>query len=145
MHRNLLGLCRTLLGEDKARAEFYDYLEGLLCPWLTLGALERADHDLLAALYQQCRRVDWELNGKGWERMRRMILPLVLFLLVAGGVILLSLTGNSFWESVTERLQEVQTAVARLYRQSTETQRLVAFGMVVAAIGMAIAWRTSRH
>jgi serine/threonine protein kinase len=63
LYQRVLHACRAHADADPARADFFQHLEALVRPWLTLQTLQRTDAAMLGALARQCRQVEWELSG----------------------------------------------------------------------------------
>jgi hypothetical protein len=82
-HGHLLRCCREMVegcGEEKKI--FYEGIEQVVRPWLSVEALIQADREILVEILQRCRRVERDLGGRHLLKVNRRWLKPVLMVLV---------------------------------------------------------------
>jgi hypothetical protein len=142
LHRDLLGCCRVLAEENEPRRDFYRLLEGLVRPWLSLRTLAQTDSETLLALSLQCREIDRRLNGRRLRVKGRWVLGLALVSVTAALVVLFPSQSAAILQSALDEGERAWKAMLLTYRQSSDTQRLILLGFLIAVISMVVAWRT---
>jgi hypothetical protein len=71
LHQNLLRVCQALAGADEQARPFYEGLETVARPWLSLWVLEQADRQILFDLLDRSRQAGGELGGPTWGYLAR--------------------------------------------------------------------------
>jgi hypothetical protein len=90
LHRGLIATCRALARDlDNPKREIYERMDRLVSPWLSVGALEKADREILNDLLLVCRVIDRQLGGRRGGTVVRRCVALVLVALIATGSLLL--------------------------------------------------------
>jgi hypothetical protein len=100
LRQDLLDLCRAYANRNGS-ARFYQGLESLVTPWLTLRTLEQADEEILVDLFARCREIEQDLGGQTWQfRARRMVKPALLALAAIASLVLVALHMEGKWQAV---------------------------------------------
>jgi hypothetical protein len=96
LHAKMLASVRELkAGGEPGAEEFFGRLEELLAPWVTLGSLHFADHEVVYRLMIQGQRMQEPLDEACGIRWRRRALK---FTLVGGGALTGVLAGYILWQ-----------------------------------------------
>jgi hypothetical protein len=145
LYDDLLEACRAAAaGASGADREFYQALEGLVRPWLTLEILVRTDQELLADLLGRCQEADRRLRGKQprppsrWALSAGSAAVIVLLILATAAVFALD-----WWQaSLNRRFGVVVDDVRYAWRELGETnQWLVVGGLaVLLVLGVVARW-----
>jgi serine/threonine protein kinase len=97
LYQHLLDACRRHAAADAARADYFQRLEAIVRPWMSLQTFRQTDATMLQALWRQCRCVEWELSG-GREPVKACPWLLLLALLVGPtAVVVWFFTFGSRW------------------------------------------------
>jgi hypothetical protein len=90
LQRRLVDTCRALARvPGLPNGGVYDRMERLVSPWLTLGALEQADGEILNDLLTLGRQLDRQLGGgRWWPGIRRGAVRALVVALIAAGSLL---------------------------------------------------------
>jgi hypothetical protein len=141
LHRDLLGCCRSLAEGNGSRREFFLLLEGVARPWTSLRTLAQTDGDTLLALSQQCRDVDRRLNGRRLRLRPGWVLGVALVSTTAAVVALFPTQAVAGLQSALDEAYRLWRWLLLTYRQSSDVERLIFVGFIVAVVSMVIAWR----
>lgn len=97
LHEMLLKICRALSErEGLENGPFYQELEELLVPWVTLESLTQADGEIVWGLLCRCEQVERVLGGRpaksvDWRRINLVVLGL------AGGTAVVMVVVLATW------------------------------------------------
>jgi hypothetical protein len=139
----LLAACRSLAAEGPDGGYYRD-LQNLVQPWLTCGALEQADGEILAGLLGRCRQVERELGGPAWVSAAGRWAAWGLVVLAAAAVpVLLVVAANAVGMPLGEQVGGWWRLLDHAVRNASDAQRWVAVGFVAVLVGMYLASRTS--
>jgi hypothetical protein len=143
MHRELIAACRSMASEADAEGRiYYEKLEDLVAPWLSLNTLERAETEILADLLARCRRVDRELGGRGGRpRVLTRVAKVALGAAVLGGGLALTPTLGVDMRPLVDRLRDWTDSIWIVVRFSTASERI---GVAVAVVVVVSIWVNSR-
>jgi hypothetical protein len=146
LYRELLAACRALASTGDADWQTYARrLEAVVRPWLAARVLERADPDILLDLLARCRRIDRDLNGRDWRSVARAwVWPAVAGLAGAALIALVTCAMSGMLQPLSDWLHHEWRAVRVAVQESTDVQRLLAVGVVVALIGAYLAYHSRR-
>jgi hypothetical protein len=145
LHQDLLRACRSLAGgADEGRRRPCQRMESLAEPWMTPAALEKADGLVLFDLLARGRQVEGEFDGRPWRAWRRGVSPSAL-LGVAAGLAVGGATAALFLVRPARGWFSDRFAVVyRAVRDAGTAQQVLAAGVVLTAIVMAVVWRAAR-
>lgn len=138
LHRELIADCRAAAENAGAdRRPYYDGLESMVRPWLTVWVLGQADREILSNLYRQCDTIDRELHGgrrgvlghPGLHRLAAALAVVILGTLTAAALSL-------YWEPIQNWVEDVCRAIRIAIKQSTIAQQLIAAGIGVSLLAM---------
>jgi hypothetical protein len=86
LHRELMEACRALArAPDNPKKWLYEHMERLVSPWLSVGALEQADGEIIDDLLFLCRQLDRQLSGRRWGAVIRRGAAWAFLILIAAG------------------------------------------------------------
>ncbi|MFL5245747.1 MAG: hypothetical protein ACJ8FY_27050 [Gemmataceae bacterium] len=146
LHKGLLKACRILVenSNDPDQCAFYQSLEELAKPWLSLRILARTDDRFLANLLDRCRAMEERLTGRKRRSKRRWLWPAAAFIGAAAGV--------AFWQAGPSRsgglaLNWLRSCSKVLYRAAVDTtlvQWMILGGIGTAMITVYIVTRVRR-
>jgi hypothetical protein len=147
IHQDLLTSCRALANSpDAPQRELGRRLEKLVGPWLTCGALEQANQQVLLDLLDRCRQAELDLG------VRR--LPLGVWRLALAGALAAGTTALVAWLVVTNaigwgpawsRLQSLAQPVWLFVRQLGAVPAVLAGGAVVVVIAVILVATAARR
>src|SRR4051794_8857333 len=108
LHREVIEGCRALARTaDEAKRAFYQDLEALAHPWLTLAVLARENREILFDLLIRCRQAERELCGRpkapaarGWT------VPALAAVAAAVGAVLWTWIADRGWLPILNRVQD---------------------------------------
>jgi hypothetical protein len=86
VYQRLLAVLRANAGADPQQAEYFQRLEAVVRPWLSLKVLRQTEGPILEALLLECKQIEWEVCGgrePGWPWRW---LTVALLLLTPAGV-----------------------------------------------------------
>jgi hypothetical protein len=146
LHRELLAACRTPAGmAAETKRDFYQDLESLVQPWLSLYVLEQTPRDILFDLFARCQQVERELGCRTWvDNLRRWALPLAALLTVAAGVALLVWTADRVLLPALVKLSDCWQVVWFATKRSSATQQWGAAGILAIVIAIFLLTRSPR-
>jgi hypothetical protein len=133
MHRRLLERCRSLAKAepDRDRQRFFESLEELARPWLSLSVLAQTERKIVADLLNCCYRLERQMGGRtGLPRVPRWLLLPTASLAAAGAYFFLPGVSRLAAPVVNWLLGLFQT-FSLLYGGTTTGQRLLAAGIVL--------------
>jgi hypothetical protein len=146
LHKELIQACRTLKATpDEAKRAFYDGLENLAQPWLTLNVLERSEQEILFDLLLRCRQAERELGGRRGRYVARLcaVWGLALVAAVAAVVLVYGVANWGWfrnWQATRAWGDSFWTAV----KHSSPLERVAVVGLLMLLIGIPLAWRVPR-
>jgi hypothetical protein len=146
-YRDVLESCRAAAAAASgAERDFYESLEGLARPWMTLDVLVHTDAEMLADLLRRCRDAERRLLGQGPRPPSRRALSagtaalIALLLVMAAGIFALD-----WWPaSLTRRLRALADDAWYSWRLAGQTTQLLILGAVVALFLLALVGRWAR-
>jgi hypothetical protein len=146
LHQELMQACRALQGTpDEAKRAFYEGLEKVAQPWLTLHVLERSEHEVLFGLLLHFRQAERELGA----RRRRVVAGLCAvwaFVLSAAGaaVVLVYGIANWGWFRTWQLTRAWGDELWLAIKYSSPLERVAVVGVLMILIALPLAWRTPR-
>lgn len=142
LHRELRAACQKQASDDPERG-YYESLDVLVRPWLSLNALEQADRVILKSVLERCREVDRRMNGRDWlHSIRLWKQQAFLAVVVLGLVGVLAYTGA--WRSIRDGVEFMAMLVTRTFSDLTLIQGIAVGGVVAALFGIWLVARTAR-
>jgi hypothetical protein len=139
LHRGLLALCRSLAAAaDGEGRTFYESLESLAQPWMSVQVLEQADRQIRFVLLSLCRRVERRLNGRGWaSRLRRWARAAVMPLAALAMLLVLGRAAEPAWFTLFGWLDDCWHMIwSAAHRYWGDAPRWVAVGFIVDLIAV---------
>jgi hypothetical protein len=133
LHRRLLACCRSLAKEapDREERRFYESLEELARPWLSLPVLAQTERKIVADLLHCCHQADRRLNGRNWfPRLPRWLLLPAASLAAAAAFLCVPGLGR-VWAPLANWLLGLVHTLAVLYGGTSAGQRLLAAGIAL--------------
>ena len=146
LHREVIEGCRSQAeASAEDRRAYYEDLEGLASPWVSLKALATADGEILGDLLARCRQAEKELGGRGASTLdpSRLLKGFLVCATLAGGLALLPLAGVDPPRLVDE-LRSGSDAVWLVVKKSTDMQRLGVLTVVVILASIRVVSRPAR-
>jgi hypothetical protein len=145
LHQELLAACRVLAeAGDAGKRPFYQRLEELAQPWLTLLVLERTDREILFDLLGRCRGAARALGGGGWGDVARRGLVWGLAALAPAGLGFVLWRADWLWGSAAERVQDAWSQVRWVALGSVGVEPWLAGGAVLVVVATVLLWRAAR-
>jgi hypothetical protein len=150
LHHQLLADCRTQAeNAGEGKRAFYEGLETLAAPWLTLQCLARADGEILGDLLARCRLAEEQLGGQPCRPTAGRWVTTAVTVLAAGALSLLALW-LTLWvvqgkgNSAVEYLQDGWHTVWLAIKSTTFPQRLLVGAVIAVVGGILVVSRTMR-
>jgi hypothetical protein len=135
LHRDLLEACRAeARAVDAQQRVFFEDLEELARPWLTLRVLQQADQEILFNLLDRCREAEWQLMGRAWiYRARGWARPVLAGVAVMSLVLVGYLAWGSFGPTLVDWLQDAWIMVWLAARRVSGSNWWLVGGLVLVA------------
>jgi hypothetical protein len=149
LYANLVEACHSLADMVEADSEeraYFQNLEHLALPWVSLQSLQAADREILGDLFIRARQAESELSGRTWAvpSLRQPVQWLATIVTWAGLVIVFWVAGNA-WLPILDRGRSWQEAVALcVARTQYNMHSLFLPAMFVVAFSSYMVSRTAR-
>jgi hypothetical protein len=146
LHKELIQTCRALQDTpDEAKRAFYDGLENLARPWLTVNALERSEQEILFDLLRRCRQADRELGAGRGRYVARLCAVWGLALAAAGAAVVLACgAANRGWFPSWQVTRAWGDDFWAAVKYSSPLERVAVVGLLTVLIAVPLAWRVPR-
>jgi hypothetical protein len=148
LHRAVLDACRAARASaDGADQDFYDELEGLVLPWVSLAVLARTERELLDDLHRRCCQAEQRLQGRKERPTRQRHLSAGSVALVVGLLLLAAGTFALDWWPpwLTGYLERQGRAAWNAWRALGDKDRLIIMVTVVALLSLPLLGRLARR
>jgi hypothetical protein len=137
LHRRLVAACRSLAKQsDSEQQVFYESLEELARPWLSLPVLAQTDRKIVADLLACCRRAERQLVGRSWlpGLSRWLLLSAASFAAASAFLFVPGL--DRLWVPLVDWLTGMSHGFSVLYAATTAGERLFAAGIAMVLTAM---------
>ncbi len=144
LYRSLTEACHDAavdaVGEDRA---FYEALESLVSPWVTLSVLTRTDPSVVRELLRRCRAAEERMTGRQPQRL--FTRAVLIGGLVAG--ILATLAVGLDWglRSFSGDLWRAVLAAGDGWDRMPNLERFVILGVAILFLALPLLARSSRR
>lgn len=146
LYLNLVEACHSLgeMVDDQERA-YFQSLEHLALPWVSLQSLQTADRDILDDLLTRARQADHELSGRTWAvpSFRQPVQWLATLVTWAGLLMVFWVAGNA-WLPILDRGRPWQEAVELCIARTQYMHSLLLPAVLVVAFSSYMISRTAR-
>jgi hypothetical protein len=145
LHQDLLDACQSAAAGSPKQA-FFEGLDDLARPWLTLRVLQQTEPEILFDLLVRCQEAERVLVGGAWVWwVRRAVRPLLVGLVT----VLLVVLGVGVWNGVGPQVQEWLRQGEALFgiaaRVVPSPEAWLVAGLVIVGVLMLLVARVARH
>ncbi len=146
LHRRLVLECRSLAGSpEEPRRDFYQGLEEIAAPWLSLRTLNHSDGEILGSLLARCRAVEQQLGHRRTSPALIRVAQAAVLVAAAAGAFLVLQTSGLDLQPLVSRVKDSTGTAWGLVERSTEAQRIAVVGVVMIFASIRLLSRPAAH